>query len=65
VVAGLAPEGPGEAAWLETGDLVVEVAGKRVRDLTQMIRAAWGQGDAGVEIALTLLRAGEVMRVTV
>jgi hypothetical protein len=44
---------------------VVEVASKRVRDLTQMIRAAWGQGDAGVEIALTLLRAGEVMRVTV
>ncbi|MBT5415037.1 MAG: serine protease [Rhodospirillaceae bacterium] len=65
VVAGLAPDGPGEAAGLEAGDLVVEVAGKRVRDLTQMIRAAWGQGDAGVEIALTLLRQGEVLRVTV
>lgn len=65
VVAGLAPDGPGEAAGLEAGDLVVEVAGKRVRDLTEMIRAAWGQGDAGVEIALTLLRGGEVMRTTV
>lgn len=65
VVAGLAPGGPGEAAGVQAGDLVVEVAGRRVRDLTEMIRTAWAQGDAGVEIPLTLLRAGEVTRVTV
>jgi S1-C subfamily serine protease len=63
VVAGLAPEAPAERAGLKIGDVVVEVSGQRVRGLGELFRSIWRLGPAGVEVPLTLSRAGAKMNV--
>jgi S1-C subfamily serine protease len=65
VVADLAPSGPAERAGVQAGDLVLGVAGTRVQGLAQFFRTVWSQGNAGVEVPLSLARAGDVLRVTV
>jgi S1-C subfamily serine protease len=57
-VGGLAPGGPAERAGVQLGDLVLEVAGRRVTGLAQFFRGVWGLGPAGTEVALTLSRRG-------
>ncbi len=57
-IAGVAPRGPAEAAGLQTGDLVIEVAGRPVDDLASVFRTIWAQGDAGARIPLRLQREG-------
>ncbi|MCB2055647.1 MAG: serine protease [Geminicoccaceae bacterium] len=56
VVANLADGGPGEAAGLEQGDLLVEVNEVPIGDLADFYRQVWSLGEAGVEVPLTLLR---------
>jgi S1-C subfamily serine protease len=63
VVAGLAPGGPAERSGLKLGDVVVEVSGQRVRGLGELFRSIWRLGPAGVEVPLTLSRAGAKMNV--
>jgi S1-C subfamily serine protease len=58
VVAGLAEGAPAERAGLKLGDLVVAVAGERVGGLAELFRAVWRLGPAGVEVPLTIARAG-------
>lgn len=64
-VAGLAPGGPAERAGVQPGDLVLGVAGTRTRGLAEFFRLVWRQGAAGVEVPLSLARAGDVLRVNV
>ena len=45
------------------GDLVLEVAGRRVSSLADLFRNVWSLGAAGTEIPLTLAREGSVVRV--
>jgi S1-C subfamily serine protease len=59
VVAGLAANGPADKAGLQLGDLVVDVAGERVRGLAELFRSVWRLGAAGVEVPLTIGRNGE------
>jgi S1-C subfamily serine protease len=61
VVVGLADRGPAKRADLRTGDIVLTVAGTEVRDLASMFRRIWAQGQAGVEVPLTVYRDGETM----
>jgi len=63
VVAGLANGGPAERAGLKLGDAVVEVSEQRVRGLAELFRSVWRLGPAGVEVPLTLSRAGAKMNV--
>ena len=58
VIGGLAPGGPAERAGIRLGDLVLEVAGKRVTGLAETFRSIWGAGPAGSEVTLTLSRRG-------
>jgi S1-C subfamily serine protease len=63
-VAGLAPTGPAERAGVRQGDLIVEVAGRRVAGLADLFRKVWSLGPAGTEIPLTLTRNGHAVDMT-
>ncbi|MBK8741023.1 MAG: serine protease [Betaproteobacteria bacterium] len=65
VVAGLAPGGPAARAGVQQGDLVLGVGGMRTRGLAEFFRLVWRQGAAGVDVPLSLARAGDVLRVNV
>jgi S1-C subfamily serine protease len=65
VVGGIATDGPADVAGVQPGDVVVDVAGKRVSGLAEFFRSVWRQGPAGTEIALGLLREGSPIRVEV
>jgi S1-C subfamily serine protease len=58
VVVGLSNRGPAKKSDLRTGDVVLAVGGKEVRDLAGMFRRIWSLGDAGVEVPLTIYREG-------
>ena len=64
VVANLAPDGPGEQAGIEQGDLIVEVGDIPIGDLADFYRQVWSLGDAGVEVPLTILRENRRGEVT-
>jgi S1-C subfamily serine protease len=65
VVAGIAGNGPAARAELQIGDIILAVAGTRVAALAELFRGIWRQGDAGVEVPLTILRDGEVLDLSV
>lgn len=63
VVGGLSKGAPADKAGVRVGDVVVEVAGERVKGLAELFRRIWRIGPAGTEIPLTLARDGVVKRV--
>jgi S1-C subfamily serine protease len=65
VVDRLSPGGPASRAGIRVGDQVLAVGGTEVQGLAELFRAVWRLGTAGVEVPLTLARAGEVLHVTV
>jgi S1-C subfamily serine protease len=65
VIVGLADRGPAKKADLRNGDIVLSVAGKEVRELAGFFRRIWAQGQAGVEVPLTIYRDGSTMDVRV
>jgi S1-C subfamily serine protease len=65
VVGGVATDGPADRGGVLPGDVVVEVAGKRVAGLANLFRTLWQQGPAGTVISLGLLRDGSQVRVDV
>jgi S1-C subfamily serine protease len=65
VVMGLANRGPAEKADLRTGDVVIAVGGKEVRDLGGLFRNIWSLGEAGVEVPLTIWRDGDTFDVRI
>jgi S1-C subfamily serine protease len=65
VVVGLADRGPAKRADLRTGDIVLSVAGKEVRDLAGFFRRVWAQGPAGVDVPISIYRDGETKDVRV
>jgi S1-C subfamily serine protease len=65
VVVGLADRGPAKKADIRNGDIVLSVAGKDVSDLAGFFRRIWAQGQAGVQVPLTIYRDGTTMDVRV
>ena len=65
VVVGLADRGPAKRADLRTGDILLSVGGNEVHDLASLFRRIWAQGQAGVEVPITIYRDGETMEVRV
>src|SRR6202167_1419327 len=64
-VGGVADRGPAKRADLRVGDIVLAVAGKEVSDLAGLFRGVWAQGQAGVEVPITIYRDGETSEVRV
>jgi S1-C subfamily serine protease len=58
VVVGMSSRGPARKADLRTGDVVLAVGGTQVSDLAGLFRRIWAQGNAGVEVPLTVYRDG-------
>jgi serine protease Do len=65
VVTRISGDGPAQRAGLTRGTIVVAVAGEKVRDLAGFYRRLWAQGDAGVEVPLTVEENGASREVTV
>jgi S1-C subfamily serine protease len=65
VVAGVAPGGPAEDSGVQAGDMVLSVAGTRARGLAEFYRMVWRQGPAGVDVPLSIARAGDLLRISV
>jgi S1-C subfamily serine protease len=64
-LAGIVPGGPAERAGLEQGDLLIAVAGDRVRGLAEFFRKVWRLGDAGIDVPLTISRDGKTTELRV
>jgi S1-C subfamily serine protease len=65
VVGRISPNGPASRAGIKVGDMVLCVGGANVQSLPELFRAVWQLGPAGVDVPLTLSRAGDVLRITV
>ena len=65
MVGGLADGGPAQKAGLETGDLILKIAGRPVKRLIKMYRSIWTSGDAGVNIPMEIFRDGETIHVNI
>jgi S1-C subfamily serine protease len=65
VVGKLTPNGPAAGAGVHVGDMVVSVGPTRVTGLAEFFRVVWRLGAPGVDVPLTVARAGDVLRITV
>jgi len=65
IVSGLAKGAPADAAGVQLGDVVLEVAGERVDGLADLFRKVWRLGTAGVDVPLTLARDSGIVRLSV
>ena len=64
VVSRVSPGGPAQRAGVQVGDLVLGVGPQKVQSLAELFRTVWQLGPAGVDVPLTLARAGDVLRIT-
>ncbi|MDH3693692.1 MAG: S1C family serine protease [Gammaproteobacteria bacterium] len=64
-VTRLADEGPAQQVDIQPDDIIVSVAGEPVTDMADYFRKVWAQGEAGVNIRLSILRQGKVHEVTI
>ena len=65
VVGKLSPGGPAQRAGVQVGDVVLGIGAQRVHGLAEMFRAVWRLGAAGVDVPLSLARAGDALQITV
>src|SRR5690606_1507688 len=65
VVVVLSDDGPAAKAGIQTGDLLLAVAGVEPSDLAGFYRRVWEQGPAGAEVPLTLHRDGRTLEISV
>ena len=65
IVTRVAPEGPAAQAGIESGDVIVAIAGQEINSMAKFYRALWARGTAGIEVPLTVLRGAELLSITV
>ncbi|MFA7679547.1 MAG: Do family serine endopeptidase [Pigmentiphaga sp.] len=64
IIAGILRGGPAEQAGIRTGDIIISVGGKTIKDTTGLLNAI-AQLTPGDEAAITLVRGGQELAVTV
>ncbi len=65
VVMGLAHNAPAQKAGLQTGDMLLEVAGGPIKTLAGFFRSVWALGDSGVEVPVKAWREGRTFDVKI
>lgn len=65
VVAGLWDGGPADKAGLEPGDLLLEIDGKPISDMSSMYKMIWSSGEAGIHIPLTVYRGKRILEIEI
>jgi S1-C subfamily serine protease len=65
VLLGLAQGGPADQAGLQTGDIILAVAGRGIGSLPDLFRAIWRLGHAGVPVPLRIHRDGRVVEIEI
>ena len=65
VVARVTKDGPAQQNGIAAGDIIFEVAGKRVTSAEEFFRALWRQGQAGVAVPLTVLQQQSINRLSI
>ena len=64
-VSRLSEGGPGDAAGLERGDIIMAVGPTVVKTQAEFYRAIWSRGDAGVRVPMTIKRGKQELTVNV
>ena len=65
IVTRVSPGSPAENAALRTGDVIVGMGGLPVKGQAALYSRLWSSGEAGVDVALDVLRDGRIQPVTV
>ncbi len=65
VIAGVSGRGPARKHDLRPGDIVLSIGDGEVKSLSGFFKAIWNQGEAGVEVPMTLHRNGRTIQVKV
>lgn len=65
VVSRVSPDGPGEAAGIKVGDIILGVGGDGVRTQAEFYRKVWSRGGAGADIPLRVLQGIDVKELSV
>lgn len=65
VVARVSPDGPGDQAGIQAGDIILGVGRDGVRTQAEFYRKVWSRGSAGTDIPLRVLQGIDVKELTV
>jgi len=65
VVSRVSPDGPGDAAGIKAGDIILGVGGEGVRTQAEFYRKVWARGGAGTDIPLRMLQGIDIKELLV
>jgi len=65
VVSRVSPEGPGDAAGIKVGDIILGVGGDAVRTQAEFYRKVWNRGGAGADIPLRVLQGVDIKELSI
>ena len=65
IVTRVSPESPAADAGLQKGDVIVGIGGAPVQGQADFYKKLWGTGNAGVDVALDVLKGNQVQKYTV
>ena len=65
LVLRVSPEGPADEAGLKAGDIIVGIAGEALKGQADFYTRLWKVGNAGVEVALDVLRGNRLENIKI
>ena len=65
VIAGMSDNGPAKQSGLRVGDAILDIGGKRPRNLADMYRRIWALGPAGVAVPFRVKRKDREIEISV
>ena len=64
-VSGVTLKGPASSAGINPGDILTAVNGQQIDSLQRLYKVLWSQGNAGVELILTIIRESTELDISV